>query len=45
MKMLLEISMIPGRLGFRSFLFATVLVGISVTVSVNLKWIFTSPCD
>lgn len=37
MKMLLEISMIPGRPGFHSFFFATVLVGISITVGVNLK--------
>lgn len=37
MKMLLEIAMIPGRPGFHSFLFGAVLVGISITVSVNLK--------
>lgn len=43
-KVLLEVSMVPGRLGFHSFFFATVLVGISITGGVNLKWISTTAC-
>lgn len=41
MKMLPEISMIPGRIV--SFFFAAFLVGIFITF--YLKWIFTNPCD
>lgn len=39
MKVLLKMSMVPGRRGFHSFYFATVLVGISISGGGNLKWI------
>lgn len=38
MKMLLEISMVPGRIVL--LFFATLLVSIFITVAVYLKWIF-----